>query len=202
MKDQIALKKLGLLLTAPNFTSKEAKDCGVNPATLGYYVRTKKIERIRRGLYRGAKAPEMLNFQWEDLVTLVRGTQDGVICLVSALALYELTEEIPRQHWIAIKNTTSRHADPMVKVIRMRNHTLGKATIDIDGTLVPIFDKERTILDAFRYLSKETALKALKMGLEQPREKRIDIHKLRSYAKKMKVNIDPYILAFTLEHHY
>ena len=198
MKNKIALKKLGQLLTAPNFTSKEARNCGVSPATLAYYVRIGEIERISRGLYRGIKAPEMPNFQWEDLVTIVRGTQDGVICLISALALYELREEIPRQHWIAIKNTTSRHSDPMVKVIRMRNHTLGRAVIDIDGVVVSIFDKERTIQDSFRYLSKETALKALKTGLEQPHSKRIDINKLRSYAKKMKINIDPYLLVLTV----
>lgn len=198
MKDKIALKKLGQLLIAPNFTSKEARNCGVSPATLAYYIHTGEIERISRGLYRGVKAPEMLNFQWEDLVTIVRGTQDGVICLISALALYELTEEIPRQHWIAIKNTTSRHFDPMVKVVRMRNHSLGKTVIDMDGTVAPIFDQERTILDAFRYLSKETALKALKMGLQQPHGKKIDINKLRLYAKKMKVNIDPYLLALTV----
>ena len=198
MKDRTALKKLEQLLAAPNFTSEEARDCGVSSATLGYYIRMGEIERISRGLYRGAKAPEMLNFQWEDLISIVRSTQDGVICLISALALYELTEEIPRQHWIAIKNTTSRHFDPMVKVVRMRNHTLGKTVIDIDGAVVAIFDKERTILDAFRYLSRETALKALKMGLQQPIEKRIDINKLRSYAKKMKINIDPYLLALTI----
>jgi predicted transcriptional regulator of viral defense system len=198
MKDKIALKKLEQLLTSPNFTSKEARACGVSPANLDYYIRTGEIERISRGLYRGAKAPEILNFQWEDLVSIIRSTQDGVICLISALALYELTEEIPRQHWIAIKNTTSRHFNPMVKVIRMRNHTLGKTVINIDGVTVPIFDRERTILDAFRYLSKETALKALKAGLEQPREKRIDVNKLLSYAKKMKVIIAPYLLALTV----
>ena len=198
MKEKNALKKLEQLLTAPNFTSEEARNCGVSSATLAYYTRIGEIERISRGLYRGAKAPEMVRFQWEDLVTIIRSTQDGVICLVSALALYELTEEIPRQHWIAIKNTTSRHSDPMVKVIRMRNHTLGKTVMNIDGTSVPIFDKERTILDAFRYLSKETALKALKMGLQEPIGKRIDINKLRAYAKKMKVNIDPYLLALTV----
>jgi predicted transcriptional regulator of viral defense system len=197
MKDKI-LKKLEQLLTAPNFTSKEARDCGVSPANLNYYIRMGEIERISRGLYRGAKAPEMLNFQWEDLVSIVRGTQDGVVCLISALALYGLTEDIPRQHWIAIKNTTSRHFNPMVKVIRMRNHVLGKTVIDIDGVVVPIFDRERTILDAFRYLSKETALKALKAGLAQQREKKIDINKLRAYAKKMKINIDPYLLALTI----
>lgn len=198
MKDRTALKKLKQLLTLPNFTSEEARNCGVSSATLGYYVRMGEIERISRGLYRSVNAPEILNFQWEDLVSIVRGTQDGVICLISALALHELTEEIPRQHWIAIKNTTSRHSDPMVKVVRMRNHTLGKTVMDIDGAIVAIFDKERTILDAFRYLSKETALKALKMGLEQPHERRIDINKLRSYAKKMKINIDPYLLALSV----
>lgn len=198
MKEKNALKKLEQLLTAPNFTSEEARNCGVSSATLAYYARIGEIERISRGLYRGAKVPEMISFQWEDLVTIIRSTQDGVICLVSALALYELTEEIPRQHWIAIKNTTSRHSDPMVKVIRMRNHTLGKTVMDIDGIPVPIFDKERTILDAFRYLSKETALKALKMGLQEPIGKRIDINKLRAYAKKLKVNIDPYLLALTV----
>lgn len=139
-----------------------------------------------------------MSFQWEDLVSIIRGTQDGVICLISALALYELTEEMPRQHWIAIKNTTSRHFNPMVKVIRRRNHTLGKTMIDIDGVAVPIFDRDRTILDPFRYLSKETALKALKAGLELPHAKRIDINKLRAYAKKMKINIDPYLLALTV----
>ncbi len=198
MKPKNALEKIETLLSAVNFTTKEAKQCGVTVETLAYYVKAGEIERLGRGLYRGIHAPSMQSFQWEDLVTAVRSVENGVICLTSALALYELTDEIPRQHWIAISHGTSHHARPMVKIIRMRNHSLGKTTIDIDSTVVSIFDRERTILDAFRYLSKETALKALKTGLEQPREKRIDVNKLRSYAKKMKVIIDPYLLALTI----
>lgn len=198
MKPKSALEKIETLLSAANFTSKEAKQCGVSTETLAYYVKAGELERLGRGLYRGIHAPTLQSFQWEDLVTAVRGIENGVICLISALALYELTDEIPRQHWIAISHSTSHQADSMVKVIRMRNHTLGQATIDIDGTIVPIFDRERTILDAFRYLSKETALKALKTGLGQPREKRVDINKFRTYAKKMKINIDSYLLALTL----
>ena len=198
MKLKNALEKIENLLSAANFTSKEAKQCGVSTETLAYYVKAGELERLGRGLYRGIHAPTLQSFQWEDLITAVRGVENGVICLTSALALYELTDEIPRQHWIAISHGTSHHASPMVKIIRMRNHSLGKTTIDIDSTVVSIFDRERTILDAFRYLSKETALKALKTGLEQPREKRIDVNKLRSYAKKMKVIIDPYLLALTV----
>ena len=198
MKLKNALEKIESLLSAANFTSKEAKQCGVSAETLAYYVKAGDLERLGRGLYRGIHAPTLQSFQWEDLVTAVRGVKNGVICLTSALALYELTDEIPRQHWIAISHGTSHHASPMVKIIRMRNHSLGRTTIDIDSTIVSIFDRERTILDAFRYLSKETALKALKTGLEQPREKKIDVNKLRSYAKKMKVIIDPYLLALTV----
>lgn len=198
MKPKNALEKIETLLSAVNFTTKEAKQCEVTAETLAYYVKTGEIERLGRGLYRGTNAPTMQSFQWEDLATAVRSVENGTICLTSALALYELTEEIPRQHWIAISHGTSHHASPMVKIIRMRNHSLGKTTIDIDGAVVSVFDKERTILDSFRYLSKETALKALKMGLEQPHEKRVDINKLRSYAKKMKINIDSYLLALTV----
>lgn len=198
MKPKNALEKIETLLSAVNFTTKEAKQYGVTSETLAYYVKAGEIERLGRGLYRGIHAPAIQSFQWEDLVTAVRSVENGTICLTSALALYELTDEIPRQHWIAISHGTSHQAGSMVKVIRMRNHTLGKVTIDIDGAIVPIFDRERTILDAFRYLSKETALKALKTGLEQPREKGIDINKLRSYAKKMKINIDSYLLVLTL----
>lgn len=198
MKPKNALEKIETLLSAINFTTKEAKQCGVSAETLAYYVKAGEIERLGRGLYRGIHAPTMQSFRWEDLVTAVRSIENGTICLTSALAFYELTEEIPRQHWIAISHGTSHHASSMVKIIRMRNHTLGKTVIDIDGAVVSIFDRERTILDSFRYLSKETALKALKTGLEQPREKRIDINKLRTYAKKMKINIDPYLLALTV----
>ena len=198
MKLKNALEKIENLLSAANFTSKEAKQCGVSTETLAYYVKAGELERLGRGLYRGIHAPTLQSFQWEDLVTAVRSIENGVICLTSALALYELTDEIPRQHWIAISHSTSLQADSLVKVIRMRNNTLGQATIDIGGTIVPIFDKERTILDAFRYLGKETALKALKAGLDQPRAKKLDINKLRSYAKKMKINIDPYLLALTI----
>lgn len=198
MKPKIALEKLKKLLSAMSFTSKEAKACGVSSEQLAYYVHTGDVERLGRGLYRGIMAPTMISFQWEDLVVAVRNTEDGVICLTSALALYELTDEIPRQHWIAIRHGTRHQANVSVKVVRMRNYTLGKTSIDIEGTAVPIFDKERTILDAFRYLSKETALKALRTSLQQPLAKRIDIEKLRTYAKKMRVNIESYLLAMTL----
>jgi predicted transcriptional regulator of viral defense system len=68
------------------------------------------------------------------------------------LAVYGLTEEIPRLHWIAVDHSTRHRADSSVKVVRMQNLMLGQTTIELGNVQLPIFDRERTIVDAFRAL--------------------------------------------------
>ena len=137
-------------MSSLSFTSAEAKKLGMSAALLAYYVKIGELERLARGIYKSTYAPSIDNFQWEDLITAVLQTKNGVVCLVSALALYELTDEIPRQHWIAIPNSTRHRAPRNVRVIRMRNMSLGKTYIKIDNITIPIFDRERTIVDAFQ----------------------------------------------------
>ena len=87
---------------------------------------------------------------------------------------------------------------PTTKVVRMRNLTLGKTTIKIGNVTLAIFDRERTLVDAFRYLGRETALKALKSALLKKGVEKIDIEKIRTYAKILRVKIEPYLIAITL----
>jgi len=61
-----------------------------------------------------------------------------------------------------------------------------------------IFDRERSIIDAFRYLDKEIALKALQAYLKTTKENKPDFKKLRKYAKTLRVDLTPYIMAFTI----
>lgn len=164
---------------------------------MAHYVKSGKILRIGRGVYRGAEAEVTTDFRWEDLVDAVQKTKGGVVCLVSALALYDITEEIPRQFWIAVNHKTRHRADRSTKVIRMRNIELGKTEIEIAGTKLPIFDRERTIVDSFRFLSHEAAIKALRFGLRKKGREKINIEKLADYASKLRVKINPYILAET-----
>ncbi|OGT64074.1 MAG: hypothetical protein A3J38_00505 [Gammaproteobacteria bacterium RIFCSPHIGHO2_12_FULL_45_9] len=89
-------------------------------------------------------------------------------------------------------------AMPTTKVVRMRNLTLGKTTIKIGNVTLPIFDRERTIVDAFRYLGRETALKALKIALAKRGAEKVDIEKIRKYAKILRVKIEPYLIAMTV----
>lgn len=189
------MDRLGPLLEQPSFTSQEARGLGVSASTLAHYVKSGDLTRVGHGIYRKADRPVVSDFRWEDLVEAVRRVKNGVVCLASALALYEITEETPRQHWIAIAHGTRHRAGGPVKIVRMRNIELGKTTIEIDGVPVPIFDRERTIVDSFRYLSRETAIKALRMGLKG--RSKIDLQKTQRYAKTLRVKIDSYLLAET-----
>lgn len=190
-------KQLTVLLSASHFTSLEAQSLGVSSALLSYYVKIGGLEKLGRGIYRGINAPTVNDFKIEDLANSIACVKHGVICLISALALYELTDEVPRKHWIAVPHKTRHRGNKFVKIVRFRNIELGRTSIKKNGISLPIFDRERTILDSFRYLGVETALKALRLALEKKGKEKINLERLREYAKILHINIDSYLLALT-----
>jgi predicted transcriptional regulator of viral defense system len=188
---------LNRLLQRPIFTAAEARKVGVHPALLAYYAKLGTIERVSRGVYRNPNVALNVDFQWEDLAIASKGIPEGVVCLTSALAYYGLTEEVPRQHWFAVPHSTTAPRRESCKVVRMRNMTVGK-TVEIVGEMkIPFFDRERTIVDAFRYLSLEAAIKALKVSFTSDNQTKPDLRKLRRYAKLLRVPIEPYLLMAT-----
>jgi predicted transcriptional regulator of viral defense system len=197
MRSATTLLVLAPLLDKPYFTSKEAKDIGVHPAILSHYVKTGRLKRVRRGVYQRVDYQNPSTFRWEDLVEAVYSVKGGVVCLISALAIYDLTEEIPRQHWIAIRHGTSIKITREIKILRYRDMELGRTEVKLEGTKIPIFDRERTIIDAFRLLSRETAIKALKTAIAKGGKNRIDLLKLQEYAKRLRFNIVPYLMSVT-----
>jgi predicted transcriptional regulator of viral defense system len=195
MRSAAALFMLDPLLEKPYFTSKEARDIGVHPAVLSYYIKTGRIKRVRRGVYQRVDYQNPSAFRWEDLIEAVYSIRGGVVCLISALAIYDLTEEIPRQHWIAIRHGTSAKTSRGMKVVRYRNMQLGRTEVELEGIKISIFDRERTLIDAFRLLSRETAIKALKAAIATGGKNRIDLVKLQEYAKKLRFNISTYLMS-------
>lgn len=189
--------KLAPLLKKHLFTASEARSFGVSAALLTYYAKRGLIERVDRGVYRGVNSKLEIDFKWEDLYLAQRSILRGVVCLISALAIYELTDEIPRKHWIAVDHSCRAPKRKNVKVVRIRNFKLGISEYQLGEVKIKIYNKERTIVDAFRFLSFETAMKSLKMGLALGGENKIDLKKINSYAKKLRVNIRPYIMAVT-----
>lgn len=137
-------------------------------------------------------------FEWEDLAVTALSIQNGVICLISALCYYGLTDEIMREFWIAIPHATTSPSRENTRIVRMRNILFGQTTVKIGSRKIKIFDRERTVVDSFRYLDKETALKALQAYLKASRDRQPDIDKLLRYAKKLRVDLTSYISAFIL----
>lgn len=190
-------KKLSSLLKKPSFTTADASCKGVGSSLLHYYASKGYIERLSRGVYRGNDSVRKeVPFEWEDLISTAESIPDGQICLISALALYNLTDEVPRQFWIAIPHERYAPRRPKAKIVRMRDVITGSAKIKLGSANVRIFDKERTIVDSFRFLSPEIAIKALKRYLSGKHGKP-DLIKLRKYSLKLKTPIDKYVEAIT-----
>ena len=198
MKTPDLFRLIQPLLTQASFTAAEAKKLGMTSANLAYYIKKGHVKRLRRGIYQGAsfRYPEE-HFRWEDLIEAANSTPNGVVCLISALALYDITDQIPREHWIAVPHSASVKKRTLIRILRFRNMELGKTTFNLGGIKLPIFDLERTIIDSFRLLSIEIAIKALKMGLAKKGEGRLDLRKLQEYSKILRYNITPYLMTAT-----
>ena len=192
-----ALNKIRLLLKKPSFTAAEATAAGVSSSLLSYYVKKGELEKVAHGVYRGKESQRRkVPFEWEDLISTAESIPNGRICLISALALYELTDEIPRQFWIAIPHKQFAPKRPKAKIIRMRDVTTGSTQLKLGSVTIRIFDQERTVIDSFRFLSPETAIKSLKRYLSGKQGKP-DLVKLRKYSRKLKTPIEKYVEAFT-----
>jgi len=187
-----ALKKIEDFSQRASFTVKEAFARGVSGQSLAYYAKKGVIERIGPGIY---SFPEQVDVdpKWSDLIAVVKSVPKATICLISALDIYGLTEEISRDYWIAIPHEMRAPQIKNCRFTRMRNVSLGRTKITIANETVFIFDKERTVIDTFRHLDKETAIKALKMLSKG----QFDIKKLSTYAKKLRFKITPYLLMAT-----
>lgn len=185
------------LLKQPIFKASEARSMGIPPRMLAYFCQKGVIERVSRGLYRVVEASSGINLDFEELVLTVTSIPKGVICLVSALCYYSLTDQIMREYWIAIPNDDKSPKRPHTRIVRMRNMSLGLTTVKMGKYEVKIFDRERTVIDSFRYLSDEIAIKALQLYLQPSGKHRVDLPKLSGYAKILRININSYIMALT-----
>ncbi|GGO73374.1 type IV toxin-antitoxin system AbiEi family antitoxin domain-containing protein [Nocardioides deserti] len=155
--------------------AKDAPQQGLSRATLHRRTQDGEYERIARGLYRSASAAPADH----DLIEAAARRPDAVLCLTSALAHYELIDDIPDAHDLAIPRTSRPPATQgAIRWHRFDPETfdLGREDYQIAGTdmVIGIYTPERCIADAFRlrgaigYETGRDALRAWLAGGGQP----------------------------------
>jgi len=197
MKESKYQNLLAPLLKEAIFKASDARLRGIPSRMLAHFCKKGLIERIGRGLYRVVEASSGIALDFEELVLIASSIPRGVVCLISALSYYGLTDQITREYWIAVPNTDKKPKRLHVRIVRMRNMSLGLTSAKIGKYKVKIFDRERTVVDSFRHLSDEIAIKALQSYLKSSSGHKPDLPKLSKYAKALRININPYIMALT-----
>lgn len=95
--------------------TREALELGIHPETL-YQMRDEgELEQLTRGVYRLADAPPLAH---PELVAVAARAPQAVVCLISALALFDLTSQVPHEVDIAVRRggTRPRFSDFRVRV--------------------------------------------------------------------------------------
>src|SRR3990172_51542 len=146
--------------------SSEARSLGIHPETISRMARAGLLEREGRGLYRLAEIEPSGN---ADLIQIAKLVPQGVVCLISAMSLHGLTTQIPYRVYIALPQGTKkpRLTYPPLKVVWLSGeaYSSGIDRRELEGVQVPIYSREKTVADCFKFRGKlgaDIAIEALK----------------------------------------
>lgn len=146
------------------------------------------LSRVRHGYYKLTENSEVSEEQL--LTTLV---PKGIVCVESALFHYGYSDFAPRKWSIAVPRSMSRtklNVDVLALnpyYVQAELYDLGKTTGNFGGVILPIYDRERTICDCFKYRSKldnEIFNKSLNAYANDTEK---NLSNLSAYAKKLRV---------------
>lgn len=181
-----ALERLRTL--GPVFRSKDAVAAGVAWRDLYALRDAGEILELSRGLFQLA---DMAGTSHSDFVAVCARAPQGMICLDSALAYWDLSDEIPDRVHLAVPEGTHR---PTIDYPPIRVHVFQAATFGLgrlarrgeQGERFWISDRERTVVDAFRLrhrLGEDVAHAALRRYLQG----RAQPARLSEYARALRV---------------
>lgn len=146
-----------------------------------------EVVKIGRGIYSLSDTPGIES----DLVRVMLQNSKGVICLISALSFYEVTDEIPRQVNIAIRKgmRANKIVFPPVKYYKFdpKQWETGIIEEKIEGHKIRIYSLAKTIADCFKFRNRigmDVAMKSLKIAVN---EKKINPLEILKYAKICRV---------------
>lgn len=136
----------------PTLTSSAARRHGLHWEDLYRLRDNGVIVELTRGVFRLDQAPAI---ELLDVLAVLARAQKAVACLNTAAAIWELTDEIPRDVHIAVPRGAHR---PRIEWPATTVHVFNAATFDVgrqsyelsSGESFPIYSPERTVVDVIR----------------------------------------------------
>jgi predicted transcriptional regulator of viral defense system len=154
------------------------------------------VTKAGRGLY----VPEASDLtEHHTVAEAAAAVPHGIVCLLTALRLHDLTTQAPFEVWMAINNKAwkPRIAYPPLRIVRFSGTALtsGVETRVIEGIKVKLTSPAKTVADCFKYRNKiglDVALEALRECLRQRKATRDEIAKAAAVCRVANV-IRPYM---------
>jgi predicted transcriptional regulator of viral defense system len=158
------------------FRASDARAAGVSWRDLYRLRDDGEVLALSRGVYQLAERSGLGSL---DFVTVCFRAPDGTICLDSALAYWDLTDDAPRQVHLAVRKGATRpridYPPTEVHVFNADTFDVGRTWVEVDdGEGFWITDRERTVVDTHRLrhqMGSEVAAHALRRYLGQPRSR-------------------------------
>ncbi len=175
---------------------------GITAATISRMVDAVAINRLARGLY---QLPDAQLEAHHGFAEAAKRVPKGVVCLVSALAYHELTDQLPPAVWMAIgtKSWMPKQENPRLRIVRYTDALLSDdvLTVRIEKVPVKVFGVAKTIADCFRHrrsIGHSVALAGLQEALRQRKASPSEIarHAVRG---RVATVIRPYLEALTAD---
>jgi len=152
-------------------------EAGIHTSTLYAMRDDDTLERVSRGVFRLADNEPMRNL---DLVTVATRVQNGVVCLISALAFHEITTQIPHEVHVALQRgaeiTRLNYSPIKLCWFSDKAYSAGVETHKLDGVSERIYSPEKTLADCFKFRNK--------IGLDKV------VEAVRFYRERRSVNVE------------
>ena len=172
----------------------EADGCSRN--YLYQMHRAGDLRRLSPGLYTLPDAPVT---EYSLLAEAAKRVPQGVVCLISALAYYGLSTQIPHELWLAVPKGSRRPriAYPPLNLTYVSGpaYSFGVREYGMGGVAVRIYSPAKTVADCFKFRNKvglDVALEALR---EVWRSRKASVDELMEAAEVDRVSkvIRPYL---------
>ena len=152
------------------FRPRQIDELGITYDQLRRLVSTGAVEHVARGLYRLAGEEPT---EHETIAAVCARVPNSVVCLLTALGVYEIGTRLPHEVWIAIPH---KARPPRLRfrtrLVRFSGAAWSYGVRDpqFDGVPARITSPARTVVDCFRFerlIGREAALEAVHDALRQ-----------------------------------